>query len=133
MQALLAAQVVVRESEERFRLAMNNVAEGVCILDLDGIITYVNPAAETMLGWTNAELLGRKMHDATHYKHPDGTPYPSIECPSIQILETGLELRDHEDTLIRKDGRFFPVVLSASPLKNSPPINESPPFQRHPQ
>ena len=117
VQALLAAQVVVRESEERFRLAMNNVAEGVCILDLDGVITYANPAAEAMFGWTSAELVGRKMHDVTHYKHPDGTPYPGIECSSIQILQAGIELRDHEDTFIRKDGRFFPLVVSASPLK----------------
>jgi two-component system CheB/CheR fusion protein len=117
MKALLAAQVVVRESEERFRLAMNNVAEGVCILDLDGIITYANPAAEAMFGWTSAELVGRKMHEVTHYKHPDGTPYPRAECTNIQILQAGMELSDREDTFIRKDGRFFPVVVSASPLK----------------
>src|SRR5215468_4228175 len=55
MQALLAAQIVVRESEERFRLAMNNVAAGVYTLDRNGLLTYVNPAAETMFGWTNAE------------------------------------------------------------------------------
>src|SRR5262245_35087752 len=117
MDALLAAQVAVRESEERFRLAMSNVAGGVFTVDLDGIATYVNPAAEAMFGWTNAELLGRKMHDVTHNKHPDGTPYPASDCPALQILNTGIELHEHEDTFIRKDGRLFPVVFSASPLK----------------
>jgi PAS domain S-box-containing protein len=117
MQALLAAQAVVRQSEERFRLAMNNVAAGVFTLDLNGMTTYVNPAAEAMFGWTNAELLGRKMHDVTHYKHPDGTPYPASECPGLQILQDGIERRDHEDTFIRRDGSFFPVVFSASALK----------------
>ncbi|HET9831110.1 MAG TPA: PAS domain S-box protein [Vicinamibacterales bacterium] len=117
MQALLAAQLVVRESEERFRLAMSNVAAGVYTLDLNGLVTYVNPAAEAMFGWTNAELLGKKMHDVVHYKHPDGTPYPVEECVGLHILQTGIELREHEDTFIRKDGRFFPVVFSASPLK----------------
>ena len=71
---------ILRESEERFRLAMNNVASGVYTLDLSGMVTYVNPAAEAMFGWTNAELLGKKMHDVTHYKHPDGTPFPASEC-----------------------------------------------------
>jgi GAF domain-containing protein len=50
----------LRDSEERFRLAMN-VASGVYTLDLNGLVTYVNPAAETMLGWTYAELIGMKI------------------------------------------------------------------------
>ena len=117
MQALLAAQGILRESEERFRLAMNNVASGVYTLDLDGMVTYINPAAEAMFGWTNAELLGKRMHDVTHYKHPDGTPFPASECPGLQVLQRDVELREHEDTFIRKDGSFFPVVFSASLLK----------------
>ena len=95
----------------------DNVASGVYTLDLNGLVTYVNPAAETMFGWTNAELLGRKMHDVTHYKHPDGSPFPASDCPGLQVLQKGVELREYEDTFIRKDGSFFPVVYSASPLK----------------
>jgi PAS domain S-box-containing protein len=117
LQAVRAAQAIVQESEERFRLAMSTVASGVYTLDLDGMITYVNPAAEAMVGWTIAELLGRKMHDVVHSKRPDGTQYPASECPVMQAVQTGIERREHEDTFIRKDGRFFPVVFSASPLK----------------
>jgi PAS domain S-box-containing protein len=114
---LRAAQDFLRDSEERFRLAMNNVAAGLYTVDLNGLVTYVNPAAEAILGWTNAELLGRKMHDMTHYKHPDGTPFPASDCPGLNVLQKGIELREHEDTFIRKDGSFVPVVFSASPLK----------------
>ena len=117
MQALLATQTLVRESEERFRLAMSNVAEGVYTLDLEGLVTYVNPAAEAMFGWTMLELLGKKMHDVTHYEHPDGSPFPASDCPGLQVLQKGIELREQLDTFIRKDGRFFPVVYSASPVK----------------
>jgi PAS domain S-box-containing protein len=106
-----------REGEERFRLAMNNVASGVYTLDNEGLVTYVNPAAEEMFGWTNAELAGKKMHDVTHYKHPDGTPFPSSDCPGLRILQRGTEIREQEDMFIKKDGSFFPVVFSASPLK----------------
>jgi len=117
MQALLATQTLVRESEERFRLAMSNVAAGVYTLDLEGLVTYMNPAAEAMFGWTMAELLGKKMHDVTHYKHPDGSPFPASNCPGLQVVQKGIELREHADTFIRKDGRFFPVVYTASPVK----------------
>jgi PAS domain S-box-containing protein len=111
------ADAALRESEERFRLAMNNVASGLYTLDSQGLVTYVNPAAEAIFGWTEAELLGKKMHDVTHYKHPDGTPFPASDCPGLRVLQDSIELQEYEDVFIRKDGRFFPVVYSASPLR----------------
>ena len=59
-------EAVLRESQDRFRLAMNNVASGLYTLDPQGMVTYVNPAAEAMFGFSSAELLGKKMHDVTH-------------------------------------------------------------------
>jgi PAS domain S-box-containing protein len=114
---LKRAETALREREELFRLAMNNVAAGLYTLDLQGLVTYVNPAAESMFMWTHAELLGKKMHDVTHYLHPDGTPFPACDCPGLRILQEGIEVREREDVFIRKDGSFFPVVFSASPLK----------------
>lgn len=107
----------LRESEERFRLAMNNMAEGMYTLNAQGLVTYVNPSAESMFGWPSTELIGEKMHDMTHYKYPDGTPYPAEECSGLQVLKKGIELREHEDVFVRKDGSLLPVVFSASPLK----------------
>jgi PAS domain S-box-containing protein len=110
---LLATQATLCESEERFRLTMSNVATGVYTLDLQGLVTYVNPAAEKMFGWTNAELLGKKMYDVTHYS----TPFPASDCEWLQVFQNGIELREQEDMFNRKDGSFFPVVYSVSPLK----------------
>src|SRR6185503_16672428 len=63
-----------------------------------------------------AELIGRKMHDVTHSKHPDGSPFPAEECAGLRVLRDRTVLRDHEDVFIRKDGTFFPVLFSAAPL-----------------
>jgi PAS domain S-box-containing protein len=112
-----AYEKALRESEERFRSAMNNMAEGLYTLDAQGLVTYINPSAEAMFGWSSAELLGKKMHDVTHYKHPDGTPFPAADCPGLQVLQEGIELRERADVFVRKDGSFFPVVFSSSPLK----------------
>jgi PAS domain S-box-containing protein len=112
------SEAALGESEERFRSAMNHVASGLYTLGLQGLVTYVNPAAETMFGRTKAELLGKKMHDVTHYKHPDGSPFPASDCPGLQVLQKGIELHEQEDVFIRRDGSFFPVVYSSSPLKS---------------
>ncbi len=116
LQRSAAYEQALRESEERFRSAMNNLAEGLYTLDTDGRVTYVNPSAEKIFGWSSAELLGKKMHEVTHFKHPDGTPFPISDCPGFQVLQNGAELHEYEDVFIRKDGSFFPVIFSASPM-----------------
>jgi PAS domain S-box-containing protein len=117
LQRSAAFEKALRESEERFRSAMTNIAEGLVMLDAQGRITYMNPAAETLFGWTSAELLGKDIHEETHYKLPDGSRYPAANCPLLQVLRSRLAVREQEDLFIRKDGSFLPVVFSASPVK----------------
>ena len=95
---------------------MGNLGEGLYTVDSDGYVTSMNPAAEKMFGWTIEEIRGRRMHDVTHYKHPDGTPFPAEDCAGFQVLHHGQKLVHHEDVFIRKDGTFFDVIYSSSPL-----------------
>jgi PAS domain S-box-containing protein len=118
------AEVLLRQSDERLRAlaefqaaVTTNMVEGLYTLDSHGLVTSINPAAESMLGWTSGELLGKKMHDMTHHKHPDGSPFPASECPGLLAVQNGEQLREHEDVFIRKDGSCMPVVFSASPLR----------------
>ena len=129
LQRSAAFEKALRESEERVRklaeyqfAVMNNMAVGLYVLDANGLVTSINPAGEAILGWTQGELLGKKMHDVTHYKHPDGTPFPASECPELKVRHEGMVLREHEDYFIRKDGGFVPVVFSASPLRDDEKI-----------
>jgi PAS domain S-box-containing protein len=117
-----ALEEELRNSEERFRVAMSNMAEGLYTVDTKGLLTYINPAAESMLGWSGAELLGKKMHDVTHNKHADGTPFPAADCEGLQVLQKGSDLREHHDVFVRKDGSFLPVVFSASRIKSGDEI-----------
>jgi PAS domain S-box-containing protein len=105
-----------RPPREFFEAVLGNMNEGVYTVDDNGRITSMNPAAEKMLGWTFDEIRGHKMHDVAHYKHRDGSPFPAENCIGIQTLTDGSRLLDHEDFFIRKDGSFFDVTYSASPI-----------------
>jgi PAS domain S-box-containing protein len=117
LQRSAAFEKALRVSEERFRSAMTNMAEGLVMLDGQGRITYMNPAAETLFGWSSTELLGQDIHEKTHYQRPDGSPYAAIDCSLLRVLRGGAPVREQEDLFIRKDGSFLPVVFSASPVK----------------
>ncbi len=93
-----------------------SLAEGIYTLDTAGRVTFLSPAAEEMLGWSQAELLGRDMHEAIHSRRPDGSPFPAAECPLTQVLRTGEAFRSHEDLFWRKDGAPLPVLCSSAPI-----------------
>lgn len=101
---------------EFIRAVTRNLGEGVYALDNQGKVTFLNPAAEHMLGWTQAELLGKDMHQAIHYRRADGTPFPKSECPLVDVIQSGQTVRVEEDVFTRKDGNAMPVTYVASPL-----------------
>jgi PAS domain S-box-containing protein len=96
---------------------MLSMGEGLYTVDSEGRITFMNPAAQRLFGWTLEEMLGRRMHDVTHHTRPDGTPFPASECAGLAVLREGTMLSEFEDVFIRRDGTFFDVVYSSSPLR----------------
>ena len=76
----------------------------------------MNPAAERILGWRQAEIEGRILHDVVHYKRPDGRPFPMQECPLGQVLLAAQPVLGMADQWIRKDGTFVPLVTTGVPL-----------------
>ena len=119
----VAPHVSVSEDEKSqagvlafLRAIIDNLGEGAYALDTHGLVTFMNPAAERMLGWTEAELRGREMHSTIHFQHADGTPFPSEECPLLQVMRTGAITRVEDDTFTRKDGSMFSVAYISSPI-----------------
>lgn len=114
LEALLAEHN--RELQEQTRLILMSSGEGIIGVDKAGLVTFVNAAAERMLGWKAAELRGRPLHETVHYKKIDGSPYPRGECPMSKSLLRGREAR-MEETLWRRDGAGLPVAYSSRPIK----------------
>jgi len=114
-----------KKAEEQLKRAlafdeavMSSMGEGLYTVDSDGRVTFMNPAAQRMLGWTVEELVGKKMHDVTHHTRRDGTPFPVEGCAGLKVLRDGNTLSEFEDVFIRKDGAFFDVLYSSSPLRD---------------
>ncbi|MDQ3289881.1 MAG: CHASE domain-containing protein, partial [Bacteroidota bacterium] len=94
----------------------DNATAGLFMMDAKGYCTFMNPAAEAMVGYTLEEIQQKPLHNMIHHTRPDGTPFPLLECPIDRALPTNNSMRAHEDVFIRKDGTFFPVSCAASPI-----------------
>jgi PAS domain S-box-containing protein len=120
------------QHRERLRQALHyqeavfsNIGEGLYTVNRQGLVVSVNRAAERLFGWTNEELVGRNMHDVAHYKRPDGKPFPAESCAGLDVMRSGVPVLNHDDVFIRKDGGFFDVVYSASPIWSDDEITGS--------
>jgi PAS domain S-box-containing protein len=85
------------------------------LMDEHQYCVYMNEAAEQMTGFTLEELKGKQLHYHIHHTHPDGSPFPLEECPIDQALPTKKRMKG-EEVFVHKDGRFYTVAFTASPI-----------------
>lgn len=97
-------------------LILDSLGEGVYGLDLEGKTTFVNRAASEKTGWSPEELIGRIQHDLIHHTRSDGSAYPKHECPIHQTLVDGEVRKVDDEVFWRRDGSFFPVAYTATPV-----------------
>jgi PAS domain S-box-containing protein len=119
----VVVDITERKEAAEFRaVVMDNMAEGLYALDADGLVTYMNPAAALMLGWTDDELRGKPTHATVHFQRADGRKVPAEECALLQVRTQGRSIRILDDAFTRKDGSIFPVAYSAAPLRSGATI-----------
>jgi PAS domain S-box-containing protein len=113
---LKAQREQLEASEERSRLILESSAEGIFGTDLEGRVTFVNPSACLMLGYSQQELLGKPSHATFHHHRPDGRAYPQTECPMHAAYKHGKPSRIEDECLWRKDGTGLQVEYGATPI-----------------
>ena len=102
--------------EERSRLILGSVNDGIVGLDKDGLMTFANPAAPAMLGYGEEEFIGKPMHALVHHTYPDGREFPRGECSMFQTAVDGQPRMVDSEVLWRKDGTAVPVEYSTTPI-----------------
>jgi len=106
---------IERENQPILRAA----GEGIYGVNADGRTTFVNPAAERMLGWTAEELVGRDMHSLVHHSHPDGSHYADDTCPIYAAFRDGAIRHVENEKFFRKDGQSFWVEYTSTPIRDN--------------
>lgn len=106
-------QPITRQIErqaETFRAVVDTVREGIILIDVKGIIQFVNPSAESLFGYPRGELIGKDVvllmpsaHRAAHGQYIDQYLSSGIG----KIIGTGRQLLG-----VRSDGSHFPMYLS---------------------
>lgn len=113
------AERELRAARDHLRAVTDSMGEGLFALDVQHRVTYMNAAAERLLGWALPELAGREMHDVIHHLHPDGSPSSPEDCPMLAARRDGHVVRVDDDVFVRSDGTLLPVAFTCSPFETA--------------
>ncbi|MEO8846424.1 MAG: PAS domain S-box protein [Kofleriaceae bacterium] len=80
--AQVTERTPIHEAERRFRLMVKHSADGISVFDDNGIIRYVSPGAERMLGHASTDLVGQR---STVLTHPDDLASVSRPAPGATV------------------------------------------------
>src|SRR5262249_18127168 len=109
-----AAEIGLRDAQERFRLAFDNAPIGMCLVRMDGRFTQVNRALCEMLGYSEDALLERTVADVTH---PDDI---AMRNKGIADLANGRITSFHaEKRYLHDDGHVLWALISVSLLRDA--------------
>jgi PAS domain S-box-containing protein len=117
LQDLQQVEASLENLSWRNQLILNSAGEGIYGVSLEGRITFANPAAARILGYSIEELMGQSMHTLLRHSRANGLPYQASESPIDATLREGTVQSRLEELFHRRDGSSFPVEYVSTPLQ----------------
>ncbi len=96
---------------------MASIGDGVIATDTHGNVTFQNPVAEGLTGWTEIEVRGRSLEKVFRIVNEESRQ--NVDNPACRALREGMVVGLANHTLlIAKDGRECAIDDSAAPIRN---------------
>src|SRR5262245_3384414 len=108
----------LHESEQRLSMTLRNIDDALITTDSRGRVTFMNPRAEALSGWSQEEGVGGHGTEVFQVRHD--TAEELAESTFVQVLRGGVavDFEDHHLSLVSKDGTARPIEGSAAPLRD---------------
>ena len=111
------AEQAVRESEARYRATLYSIGDAVIATDAESRVIGMNPVAERLTGWLEAEAEGKPLSEVFRIVNEETRAV--VESPVTRVLREGqvVGLANHT-LLVAKDGRERPIADSGAPIRD---------------
>lgn len=116
-QARQRAEESLRKQSEMLRITLSSIGDGVICTDERGCVTFLNPVAEFLTGWTQEIAAGHPLTEVFKIVSEDSTE--PTDNPALRALREGtvVGLANHT-VLISRDGTERPIDDSAAPIRD---------------
>lgn len=105
----------LRESEQRYAVTLSSIGDAVIATDRNSRISFMNPVAENLTGWSRENAMGRPLAEV--FRVVNETTRAAVEDPVTAVLSAGtiVGLANHT-VLLSRDGREIAIDDSGSPI-----------------
>ncbi len=108
----------LQESREWFATTLRCIGDAVIATDVSASVQFVNPQAESLTGWSQADALGRPAPDIFCLQSADDPAPARMDVNAL--LDGSGDIRGGKDViLVARDGRHTPVDYTAAPIRES--------------
>ena len=107
------AEIALQKSEERFRCMVETTRDIIYTIDVNGVLTYVNPTAETLMGYSIDELKGKSFEQIVAPECID------LVKDRFKRAMKGEFIPVYEIDMIRKDGARLPIEFNGVTIYDS--------------
>ena len=112
------AERLLRQDHDWLDVTLSSIGDAVLATDTNAAITFLNPEAERLTGWTTQDARGRKIDEVLVLINQD-TRQP-VENPVNRVLREGTIVGMATRTMLKtRDGREIPVADSGAPIRGS--------------
>jgi PAS domain S-box-containing protein len=109
------AEQRLRQAENRLATTLRSIGDGVLATNEAGVVTMINPVAEELTGWAQAESLGRSIEEVFHIVNEETGERVANPVRRVLQLGTIVGLANHT-VLVARDGRERPIADSGAPI-----------------
>jgi PAS domain S-box-containing protein len=116
-QQLQRANVTLQVSEARLAVTLDSIGDGVIATDADGRVTLLNPLAQKLTGWTQAQAVGRPVDEIFHIINQETRQPAAIPVTETLARGTIQGLANHT-ILIARDGGECAIADCCAPIRD---------------
>lgn len=109
----------IEEMSRNYEMILDAAANGICGVNENQHISFVNPAALKMLGYSQEEMIDKNYHDIFKASKPGTEDFDVDCCPFFQESEPKVSFHYDELRFLRHDGTSFPVDCRSTPILES--------------
>jgi PAS domain S-box-containing protein len=105
------------QSEQQLRTTLDSIGDGVVTCDADGRIQMMNPVAQELTGWSQADANGLPLEEVFCIVHEKTRETMENPVSKVKRLNSNVGVTNHT-VLIRKDGTELHIADNGSPIRD---------------
>jgi diguanylate cyclase (GGDEF)-like protein/PAS domain S-box-containing protein len=102
---------------ERLRVTMDSIGDAVITTDNAGVVQYINPAAESLTGWSQHDAVGQPLVSVFNIIH-ETTRQRCLNPVELCLAENRIVGLAQNTVLISRDGKEYGIEDSAAPIRD---------------